>query len=336
LQEQVQSLSELCTKFVADLERKDLADNAPPNGEQAQGPEISNLLEHLKEERTDQEKYFTDLNSWLQANATQTSSQYHAISTSLQQVAQALAPLASEASSSDTPEIPGSDTEPRQTKGNVLQEIRQALLENNTRNRANDNFLAAANHLIGAANAERQNLTALIATQREENERLLAHFADQIALEIRGQKHSFVDAMEKATALNVEGQLRELKAQISGQLVEMAKGVERLSEERKVLEHQIAELLAFKSRFTPADYGDMPSIAPGEYMPQVVTQSSQHRRQAEPAGQGRGPHLSVNSQQPSRGQSRSPSPGPASKRPLPSPNQFQPMPNQIPQMGQRF
>ncbi|KAG8938243.1 hypothetical protein FRC00_000408 [Tulasnella sp. 408] len=300
---------------MADSEKRDVGDNVPPGGNGTQELEMSKLLEHLKEERTDQEKYFTDLNSWLQSNATQTSSQYHVISTTLQQVAQALAPLASETSSQDVSDIPGADTE-RQTKGNVLQEIRHALLENNTRNRANDNFLAAANHLIGAANAERQNL--------------------KITQEIRGQKHSFVDAMEKATALNVEGQLRELKVQISSQLVEMAKGVERLSEERKVLEHQIAELLAFKSRFTPADYGDMPSISPGEYMPQVVPRPSQQRRQAESPGQGRGPHLSVNSQQPSRGQSRSPSPGPAFKRPLPSPNQFQPIPNQTLQMGQRF
>ncbi|KAG8938241.1 hypothetical protein FRC00_000410 [Tulasnella sp. 408] len=300
---------------MADSEKRDVGDNVPLGGERIQEPEMSKLLEHLKEERTDQEKYFTDLNSWLQSNATQTSSQYHAISTTLQQVAQALAPLASETSSQDIPEIPGADTE-RQTKSNVLQEIRHALLENNSRNRANDNFLAAANHLIGAANAERQNL--------------------KISQEIRGQKHSFVDAMEKATALNVEGQLRELKVQISSQLVEMAKGVERLSEERKVLEHQIAELLAFKSRFTPADYGDMPSISPGEYMPQVVPRPSQQRRQVESPGQGRAFHLSVNSQQPSRGQSRSPSPGPAFKRPLPSPNQFQALPNQTLQVGQRF
>ncbi|KAG8929375.1 hypothetical protein FRC01_004426 [Tulasnella sp. 417] len=331
LQEQVQSVVELFTNFTAGLENKDL--NVPPGVEQAQEPEIPKLLERLKEERADQEKYFTDLNSWLQANATQTSSQYHDISKTLQQVTQALAPLASEASSPDASEVPASDAEPRQTKGSVLQEIREALLENNARNRANDNFLAAANHLIGAANAERQNLTALIASQREENERLLTHFANQITSEIRGQKHSFVDAMEKATALNVEGQLRELKTQISGQLLEMARGVERLSEERKVLEHQIAELLAFKSRFTPADYSDMPSISPGEYMPQVVPRSSQQRLQAEPAGQGRRP---VNSQPPSRGQSRSPSPAPVSKRPLPNPNQFHPTPNQTLQVGQRF
>lgn len=99
-----------------------------------------------------------DLNGWLQSNAFQTSSQYHAISTALQQVAQALAPLSSEASSQDISDIPGADPE-HQTNGNVLQEIRHALLEHNTRNRANDNFLAAANHLIGAANAERQNLS---------------------------------------------------------------------------------------------------------------------------------------------------------------------------------
>lgn len=95
----------------------------------------------------------------MQANATQTSSQYHTISAALQEVTQALAPLAADAALSDTPNVPGSDTELRQTKGNVFQEIRQALLENNSRNRANDNFLAAANHLIGAANAERQNLS---------------------------------------------------------------------------------------------------------------------------------------------------------------------------------
>ncbi|KAG8979401.1 hypothetical protein FRC05_008386 [Tulasnella sp. 425] len=338
LRDQVQSLSELCKKIMAKAEHEspDEVDDVPPGGEKPQEPQIPKLLEHLKEDRTNQEKYFTDLNSWLQANATQTSSQYHTISAALQEVTQALAPLAADAAPSDTPNVPGSDAELRQMKGNVFQEIRQALLENNSRNRANDNFLAAANHLIGAANAERQNLTALIASQREENERLLSHFASQITSEIRGQKHSFVDAMEKATALNVEGQLRELKTQISSQLVEMARGVERLSEERKVLEQQIAELLAFKSRFTPPDYSDMPSIVPGEYMPQVVPRSSRQRLRAEPTGQAQGPHHSMNLQQRSSGRSRSPSPAPGSKRPLPSPNQLHPMHNQAPQMGQRF
>lgn len=116
----------------------------------------------------------------------------------------------------------------------------------------------------------------------------------------------------------------------------MAKGVERLSEERKVLEQQIAELLAFKSRFTPPDYSDMPSIGPGEYMPQAVPRSSRQRLQAEPTGQAQSPHRSMNLQQRSSGRSRSPSPAPGSKRPLPSPNQLHPMHNQVPQMGQRF
>ncbi|KAG9048745.1 hypothetical protein FS837_012108 [Tulasnella sp. UAMH 9824] len=316
LQEQVLSLSKLCTQLTADSEKRDVADNVPLGGEGAQELEVGGL--------------------WLQSNATQTSSQYHAISTTLQRVAQALGPLASEASSQDVPEVPGADIERTQTKGNVLQEIRHALLENNARNRANDNFLAAANHLIGAANAERQNLTALIATQWEENERLLTHFANQITQEIRGQKYSFVDAMEKATTLNVEGQLRELKVQISSQLVEMAKGVERLSEERKILEHQIAELLAFKSRFTPADFSDGPSISPGEYMPQAVPRSNKQHLQAEPAGQARRHHLPASLQKPGRGPSRNPSPALASKRPLPSPTQLHPMPNQALQMGQRF
>lgn len=46
---------------------------------------------------------------------------------------------------------------------------------------------------------------ALITSQREENQKLLDQFAERVTQEIRGQKHSFVDAMEKATALNVEG-----------------------------------------------------------------------------------------------------------------------------------
>ncbi|KAG9003611.1 hypothetical protein FRB90_011150 [Tulasnella sp. 427] len=371
LRDQVKSLSEICTKIMEVSKNQSLksVEDAPPGGEKPQVRLLGNKVNRGKtvieiltpsqdlqisraleggSNRPGEVLYrhvgnslcisseltpCPDLNGWLQANATQTSSQYHTISTALQQLTQALGPLAFDVGSSDSPSMPGPDGESHQTKGNILHEIRSALLENNARNRGNDNFLAAANHLIGAANAERQNLTALIASQREENEKLLNQFANQITVEIRGQKHSFVDAMEKATALNVEGQLRELKTQISSQLVEMAKGVERLSEERKVLEQQIAELLAFKSRFTPPDYSDMPSVSPGEYMPQVVPRSSRQQLRPEPTGQSQQPRQP---EQHGLGHSRSPSPAPGSRRPLPSPNQLHPMHHQAPQLGQRF
>lgn len=99
-----------------------------------------------------------DLNGWLQANATQTSAQYHTISTALQQLNQAVAPFASDIHS-DAPSKQEGDSETAPKQANIFEEIRHALVENNARNRANDNFLAAANHLIGAANAERQNLS---------------------------------------------------------------------------------------------------------------------------------------------------------------------------------
>ncbi|KAG9038684.1 hypothetical protein FRB95_000274 [Tulasnella sp. JGI-2019a] len=207
--------------------------------------DIQSLLSHLREDQVNREQYYKDLNSWLQSNASQTGSQYHSLITQLQQITQSLAPMAPVATDQKDP---SSDAAP--TANNIFEDIRQALIENNSRNRTNDNFLAAANHLITAANTERQKLVALISSQREDNERLLNGFAEQITQEIRGHKHSFVDAMEKATALNVEGQLRELKNQMSSQLVEMAKGAEQLLDERKVLEHQIAELLTFKERFS--------------------------------------------------------------------------------------
>ncbi len=76
----------------------------------------------------------------------------------------------------------------------LFDQIRSALVENNTRARSNENFLAAANHFLGSASAERQTLgmacppsirgfidrihpATLINGQREENERMMAQFA---------------------------------------------------------------------------------------------------------------------------------------------------------------
>ncbi|KAG8903002.1 hypothetical protein FRB99_003835 [Tulasnella sp. 403] len=300
IKEKVDSLVALCQELASKFEGISQPQAVKPEetaeggGEKPKAPDFAELLEHLKEDQTERERYYTDLNGWLESNATQTGTQYHAIATQLQHLSQALAPMAplpvadnvQGEADGDKPETgvkdAGTSEQPAAPpRGTILQDIRQALVENNNRNRTNDNFLAAANHLIGAANAERQNLVTMIAAEREENVRLLSQFAERITMEIRGQKHSFVDAMEKATALNVEGQLRELKTQISGQLFEMAKGVERLLEERKVLEHQIAELLTFKSRFANTNGVYLPVPAPGSpqgptYAP-IAPQPPAHR-----------------------------------------------------------
>ncbi|KAG8936649.1 hypothetical protein FRC02_000107 [Tulasnella sp. 418] len=215
------------------------------NGTEEGKIDLSGLLSHLQEDQVHREKYYTELNSWLSNTASQTGTQYHAIATQLQALHQLFAP--SEDIGGDSLQADGSSDSSR--PNNLLREIQNALVENNNRNRTNDNFLAAANHLISTASTERQNLIELIGRQRDENEKLLEKFAETIAMEIRGEKHRFVDAMEKATAINVEAQLQELKGQISVQLISMAKEVERLRDERKSLEHQIAELLTFKNRF---------------------------------------------------------------------------------------
>ncbi|KAG8864636.1 hypothetical protein FRB96_005140 [Tulasnella sp. 330] len=306
------------------------------------GSDIQTLLTHLKEDQVNREKYYKDLNSWLQSNASQTGSQYHNLVTQLQQLTQSLAPAAPPSDNQQDPASPGAAP----TTNNIFEDIKQALVENNSRNRTNDNFLAAANHLIGAANTERQKLVALISSQREENEKLLSSFANQITQEIRGHKHSFVDAMEKATALNVEGQLRELKNQMSNQLAEMAQGAEQLLDERKALEHQIAELLTFKDRFS--DTLGVRDHGPVSYVNQSQAQPPSHRSIQPPPQESRRERprpqaQSIRLPQPGRYPDPShtsyvplPPPSDRPSRPLPTPGIPRSGHLHVPHPGQRF
>lgn len=137
--------------------------------------QMQTLLAHLQDDQVNREQYYKgtrmrslatqaisngnrkDLNTWLQSNASQTGSQYHSLATELQKLTQALAP-ASIPPPSDQQDPSSSSAPDPGASANIFQDIRQALAENNNRNKTNDNFLAAANHLISAANAERQQL----------------------------------------------------------------------------------------------------------------------------------------------------------------------------------
>lgn len=169
--------------------------------------------------------------------------------------------------------------------------------------------------------------------------------------------------MQQATALNVEGtlqpsklslpcchvlnlcylpgQLKELKGQMSKQLIDMAKGAERLLGERKILEHQIAELLTFKERFAegigreqfPSSYTSQPQTY-ANASPQRQPRRQQRQPSPEPVRvplPGRYPdptHPSWEAAPSAAAQGYS--------RPLPTPGIPRTGHLNVPPMGQRF
>ncbi len=107
--------------------------------------------------------------------------------------------------------------------------------------------------------------------------------------------------------------------QISNQLLDMAKGTERLIDERKALEHQIAELLTFKTRFATQDVYERLPVSPAQYF--------QHNRAVErrptlkpPAPPPLTQDHRYNDALTSVTPSPVPSSGPGFGRPLPSPH----------------
>ncbi|KAJ1304355.1 hypothetical protein OPQ81_005510 [Rhizoctonia solani] len=138
----------------------------------------------------------------------------------------------------------------------VIQELR-VMFEEQVKSAAD--IAASLNKLLVAFNEDqarnlqaRENLATdsvlkMIEVQRQEQERLLKQLASDLSSDIRGERIRFVEAMSQATSMNVQLHVEEFKKQLTHEVLALTDEVGRLREERKTIQHQIAQLFLVKS-----------------------------------------------------------------------------------------
>ncbi|CUA75420.1 putative protein KIAA1522 [Homo sapiens] [Rhizoctonia solani] len=192
-------------------------------------------------------RYSNELNTWLEkfvANA----------STQMDSVGAGLGALRRDLGLHPPPPADGQETDT--SPQGVIQEFR-TMFEEQIKSAADAaaslNALLVAFNDEQARNAEaRENLAAdsvlkMIEIQRQEQERLLKQLASDLSSDIRGERIRFVEAMSQATSMNVQLHVEEFKKQLTHEVLALTDEVGRLREERKTIQHQIAQLFLVKS-----------------------------------------------------------------------------------------
>ncbi|KAG8706541.1 hypothetical protein FRC08_000995 [Ceratobasidium sp. 394] len=87
----------------------------------------------------------------------------------------------------------------------------------------------------------------MIELQRQEQEQLLRKLAIDLSSDIRGERLRFVEAMSHATSMNIQVHVEEFKKQLTREVFALTDEVTRLRDERKTIQHQIAQLFLMKS-----------------------------------------------------------------------------------------
>ncbi|CAE6419436.1 unnamed protein product [Rhizoctonia solani] len=192
-------------------------------------------------------RYSNELNTWLEkfvANA----------STQMDSVGAGLGALRRDLGLDPPPPADGQETDT--SPQGVIQEFRtmfEEQIKSATDVAASLNALLVAFNDEQARNAEaRENLAAdsvlkMIEIQRQEQERLLKQLASDLSSDIRGERIRFVEAMSQATSMNVQLHVEEFKKQLTHEVLALTDEVGRLREERKTIQHQIAQLFLVKS-----------------------------------------------------------------------------------------
>ncbi|KAG8747122.1 hypothetical protein FRC10_002171 [Ceratobasidium sp. 414] len=138
----------------------------------------------------------------------------------------------------------------------ALGQVRAALEE---QAKAMSDVAATLNSLVMSINEDQaQNAGAkqqmateavlkMIELQRQEQEQLLRKVATDLSSDIRGERLRFVEAMSQATSMNIQVHVEEFKKQLTREAFALTDEVSRLRDERKTIQHQIAQLFLIKS-----------------------------------------------------------------------------------------
>jgi len=93
-----------------------------------------------------------------------------------------------------------------------------------------------------------EQLLAAAEKQREDTAGLLQAIAVDLTEEIKGERVRFIDSMREATSMNIANHVNEFKAALATETQRSLKELGMMREQKKVLEHQIADLFALKAK----------------------------------------------------------------------------------------
>jgi hypothetical protein len=84
--------------------------------------------------------------------------------------------------------------------------------------------------------------------QREDTANLLSAVAVDLTNEIKGERVRFIDSMRDATTMNMQIHVDEFKKALTTETQRSLKELGTMREQKKALEHQIADLFALKAK----------------------------------------------------------------------------------------
>ncbi|RSH81638.1 uncharacterized protein EHS24_007817 [Apiotrichum porosum] len=93
--------------------------------------------------------------------------------------------------------------------------------------------------------------------QQDDTQHMLTGMAIDLANEIKGERVRFIDSMREATTMDLGRQVDEFKKVLSSEVSRSINELGKMREEKKALEHQIADLFALKVK-----HGDNASSSP--------------------------------------------------------------------------
>ncbi|KAG9089059.1 hypothetical protein FRC06_001729 [Ceratobasidium sp. 370] len=249
-------VSAMCQSFVEARVDKAEGEQDTEGLKQEANEKLTQLLAALREDaehraaRAEQAselvRYSNELNAWLEKFVMNASTQMDSVGAGLGALRRDLGlvpPIAAEDQAVTGP-------------GGALGQIHAALEE---QAKAVGQVTATLNSLVTsinedqAQNAEaRQQLATeavlkMIELQRQEQEQLLHKLATDLSSDIRGERLRFVEAMSHATSMNIQVHVEEFKKQLTREALALTDEVTRLRDERKTIQHQIAQLFLIKS-----------------------------------------------------------------------------------------
>ncbi|KDQ57452.1 hypothetical protein JAAARDRAFT_265172 [Jaapia argillacea MUCL 33604] len=229
---------------------------AEPTTQALESPELEQVIALLKdnenyrtlqlEQQADSVRYLNELNTWLETFVNHGVSQMQSTVESVEGLRQDLGlhpGIRDENACAPTETIVGHISR-------LVDESRERVDDTRTLQASVHGLIVAVNEHL-RMNAESRNslntesIVALIERQRQEQERMLRGLAAELSNEIRGERLRFVDAMQEATAINVQVHVEQFKKELTREVVSMTQEVSRMQREKQVLEQQIGDLFAF-------------------------------------------------------------------------------------------
>ncbi|QRV94093.1 condensin complex subunit 1 [Ceratobasidium sp. AG-Ba] len=251
-------ISTMCQSFIEAKAEVSESDQERTTLKQEADEKLVQLLTALRQDadhRTTQAeqtselvRYSNELNAWLEKFVTSASTQMDNVGAGIGALRRDLGleplPKAEEGSEDD------------KTQQNVLDQLRTALGE---QAKALGEVTTKLDSLVTSIHSDltqneenrqqkvMETILKMVDTQKQEQEQLLRKLATDLSSDIRGERLRFVEAMSHATSMNIQVHVEEFKKQLTREVLALTDEVGRLRDERKTIQHQIAQLFLIKS-----------------------------------------------------------------------------------------